>query len=170
MEVQKPSIVMVPLNEEPLLSFRDRILRDHDLQQRLVLYRRPKQKATEESRQRQKDDYEAARIRKQQRRERDVAMRSKHQSEKLHRIEQRFLEAQELGYAQLNRVKVRMREQEEFFLRERAEILKDGMLHSTVDEEPFLITIILAISSPLWLTAVFIYTLQNRTCGRSECA
>jgi hypothetical protein len=97
-------------------------------------------------------------------------MRSNHQSEKLHRIEQRFLEAQELGYAQLNKVKVRMREQEEFYLRERAEILKDGMLHSTVDEEPFLITILLAISSPLWLTVVFIYTLQSRTCGRSECA
>jgi hypothetical protein len=67
MEVQKPSIVMVPLNEEPLLSFRDRILRDHDLQQRLVLYRRPKQKATERNDRTKdkKDDYEAARIKKQ---------------------------------------------------------------------------------------------------------
>lgn len=157
---------MVPLNKEPLLLFRDRVLRDHDLEQKRVLYQRPKRKATEEGRGKQKDDYETALIRKQQRKERDIAMRSNHQSEKLDRIKQRFIKSQELGHARINEVKVRMREEQELFYRQRAEILKDGIVHPTAEEKLLLITIILAISSPLWLMVVFIYNIYSRTRGR----
>lgn len=166
MGVNGPLIVMVPLNKEPLLSFRDRVLHDDDLEQSRVLYRRPKLKATEEGRQKQKDDYKTALIRKQQRKERDIAMRSNHQSKKLEKLEQRFIKSQELGYARLNEVKVRMREEKEVFYRQRAEILNDGIFHPTVGEKFLFITILLAISSPLWLTVVLIYNIYSRTRGR----
>jgi hypothetical protein len=166
MKVKVPSIVMVPLNDEPLLSFRDRVLRDHDLEQKRALYRRPKRKATEEGRQKQKDDYETALIRKQQRKERDIAMRSNHQSQKLDQITQRFIKAQELGYARLSKVKLRMREEQELFYRQRAEFLKDGIIHPTAEEKLMFITIVLAISSPLWLTVIFVHNIYSRTRGR----
>lgn len=153
---------MVPLNEEPLLSFRDRVLHDHDLEQKQVLHRRPKRKATEEGRQKQKDDYETALIRKQQRKERDIAMRSKHQSEKLGRINQRFVKSQQLGYARLNKIKVWMKGEQELFCQRRAEVLKEGIIHPTAEENLLLITIF-AISSPLWLTVIFIYNMYKKT-------
>ncbi|KAJ6108036.1 hypothetical protein N7523_009359 [Penicillium sp. IBT 18751x] len=134
-EKKGPLIVMVPLNEESLLSFRDRVFRDHNLEQKEVLYRRVKRKATEEGRQKQKDDYESALIRKQQRKERDIAMRSKHQFEKLGRIHQRFIYSQELGYTRLNKVKLWMKGEQEIFYRQRAEVLKDGIFHLTAEEE-----------------------------------
>jgi hypothetical protein len=166
MEVKGPLTVMVPLNAGPLLSFRGRVLRDHDLEQRRVLYRHPKRKATEEGRRKQKDDYETALIRKQQRKERDIAMRSSHQYKELDRIKQRFIKSQQLGYARINEVKVQMREEEKIFYRRRAEILKDGIFHPTVEEKSLLIMILLATSSPLWLTVVFIYNIYCRTRGR----
>ncbi|KAJ5442080.1 hypothetical protein N7445_005087, partial [Penicillium cf. griseofulvum] len=150
-EAKGPLTVIVPLNAGPLISFRDRVLQDHGLERRRELYRRSKRKATEESRRKQKDDYETALIRKQQRKERDIAMRSSRQRKKLDRIEQKFIKSQELGYARLNEVKVQMREEQEIFFRQRAEILTDGMFHPTVEESLF-ITFLLAISSPLWLT------------------
>ncbi|KAJ5665715.1 uncharacterized protein N7477_008163 [Penicillium maclennaniae] len=165
MEMKGPLIVMVPLNEESLLSFRDRVLRDHDFEQKEVLHRRVKRKATEEGRRKQKIDYESALVRKQQRKERDIAMRSKHQSEKLGRIHQRFIKSQELGYTRLNKVKVWMKEERELFYRQRAEVLKDGIIHPTAEKELLFITI-LAVSSPLWLTVIFIYDMYNRTRGR----
>jgi hypothetical protein len=137
---------MVPLNTEPLLSFRDRVLRDHDIDQRRVLDRHPKRKSTEETRRKQEDDYKSALIRKQQRKERGLAIRSNHQAKKLNKIEQRFIKSQELGYARLNQVKEQMREEQEIFYRQRAEILKETF-HPTV-EKLFFITI-LALSSPL---------------------
>lgn len=164
--MKRPPIVMVPLNAEPLLSFRDRVLRDHDIDQRRVLDRRKKRKSTEEGRRKQEDDYKTALIRKQQRKERELAIRSNHQSEKLNKIEQRFIKSQELGYARLNQVKVRMREEQEIFYRQRAEILNEGIFHPTVEEKFLFITILLAISSPVWLTVVFIYNIYSRTRGR----
>jgi hypothetical protein len=156
---------MIPLNKEPLLSFRDRVLRDHDFPQRQAIYRRPKGKATEDGRRKQKDDYETALIRKQQRKEQDIAMRSKHRSEKLDRIEQRFIKSQKMGYARLNEVKVRMKEEQELFHRQRAGLLKDGIFHPTDQDNLLLITIFLSILSPLWLTVVFIYNLYSRARG-----
>lgn len=159
---------MIPLNGAPLLPIRENILRDHDVQRKRLLQRRPKRKATEEGRRKQKDDYEAALIRKQHRRERDIAMRSNHIIVKLQKLEQRFIQSQELGYAQLNQVKMRMRDEQDLFHRQRANILKDGMLYPIGDEKSWLITIFLAISSPLWLTGVLMYNLYSRTQGRSS--
>lgn len=105
MEMSWPSIVMVPLYKEPRLLFRDQFLRNHDLEQKRVFHRRSKDKSAEEGRRKRKGDYKAALFRKQQRNERDIAMRSKHQSEKLDRINQRFIKSQqELGYSRLNKV------------------------------------------------------------------
>lgn len=160
---------MVPLNKEPLLFFRGRVLRDHDLRQRQMLHRNPKCKATEEGRRKQKDDFEAALLRKQQRKDRDIATRSNHQSVKLERLEKKFTRSQELGYNRLNKVKARMREEQELFYRQRAEILKDGLFYPTVEDQTLLITILLAISSPLWLTVMFIYNVYSRTRGSSRC-
>jgi hypothetical protein len=155
---------MISLNKEPMLSFRDRVLCDYDLQQRQAIHRRSKRKATEDGRQKQKDDYETALIRKQQRKERDIEMRSKHQSKKLDKIEKRFIKSQKRGNARLSEVKVRMEEEQRLFHQQRAEILKDGIFPPT-DENLLLITVFLSITSPLWLTAVFLYSLYSRAWG-----
>ncbi|KAJ5463681.1 hypothetical protein N7475_008625 [Penicillium sp. IBT 31633x] len=168
MEVKEPLIVTVPLNKEPLLSFRDQVLHDHELEQRPVLYQRSKRKATEEGRRKQKDDYATALIRKQKRKERDITMRLDHQSEKLDKLEQRFIKSQELGYARLYKIKTRMREEQELFHWQRAEILNNGMVHPTVEEKVLFITVFLAVSSPLWLTIIFICNLYTRIRGRSR--
>ncbi|KAJ5793186.1 uncharacterized protein N7503_009164 [Penicillium pulvis] len=186
-EANKPPTVMIPLNGDPLLSIREKILRDHDSQQMRLLYKRPKRKATEEGRQKQKDDHEAALIRKQQRKERDIALRSSHVAEKCRRLEQRFKElqelnraqmkdikmrvreeeqrvkeSQELGRAQIINIETRMREEQKMFNWQRAEILKDGVLHSSPDPKPLLIAIFVTISSPFWIVGLVMYNLYNR--------
>lgn len=159
---------MVPLNGESLLHFRDRVLSDRNLEQRQMIYQNPKRKATEEGRRKQKDDYEVAFIKKQQRKERHIAMQFNHQSEKLDSIERKIIKSQELGYARLNEIKERMREEQEQLYRQRAEILKSGVFHST--ENLLLITIFLAITSPLWLMVVFIKNIYSRARGRYSLA
>lgn len=159
---------MVPLNGDPLLSIRETILRDHDSEQMRLLYRRPKRRATEESRQKQKNDYEAALIRKQQRKERDIALRSSHLAEKCRRLEQRFKKSQELGRAQMKQIEMRMREEQRIFNRQRAEILKDGILHSSPDPKPLLIAIFVTISSPFWVVGLAMYNLYTRGPGQSS--
>jgi hypothetical protein len=52
-----------------------------------------------------------------------------------------------------------MREEQDLFYRQRVEILKDGIVHPNAEEKLLFITIILAISSPLWLTTVFMYNI-----------
>ena len=91
----------IPLNEESLLSFRDRILRKQNLQQRQILYERPKHKPTEESRQKHREDMETAFRRKSQRQERDVARRSQQQADKLQKIQKRFTKWKEWECTQI---------------------------------------------------------------------
>ncbi|KAJ5541654.1 hypothetical protein N7494_006730 [Penicillium frequentans] len=167
-EANKPPTVMVPLNGDSLLSIRETILRDHDSEQMRLLYKRPKRKATEEGRQKQKDDYEAALIRKQQRKERDITLRSSHLAEKRRRLEQRFKESQELGRAQKKDIDMRMIEEQKIFNRQRAEILKDGMLHSSPDPKPLIIAIFVTISSPFWIVGLAMYNLYTRGAYRSS--
>lgn len=153
---------MVPLNEEPLLSLRQRVLRDHDITQSRLIQRHPKSIATEESRQKQKDDYEAAATRRRQRQERHMAVQSNHLTEKLQKLEQRFNRSQELRLAQINVLKEQMRTEQEIFHRQRTEIFQKGILQPFSGEEIFSITVFLAISSPLWMPGVVIYNLYNK--------
>ncbi|KAJ5080907.1 hypothetical protein N7456_013617 [Penicillium angulare] len=164
MQARGPLTVMIPLNEERLLSFRDRILHDPDLEQERVFRRRLKRKATEESRRKQKEDFETALVRKQQRKERDIAMRAKHQSEKLDKINQRFIKSQELGYSRLNKIQTWMKEEQRLYHRQRAEILQDGFAYPTGNEKLLTITV-LAISSPLWLTIILIFNICQKIRG-----
>lgn len=114
-EVEDSPAVTIPLNGESLLSFRDRILRRENLQQRQILYGRPKHKATEASRQKHREDKETALRRKSQRQERDVAIRSQYQADKLQKMKQRLVGMKEWECAQLNTIRGRMREEEELF-------------------------------------------------------
>ena len=152
----------VPLNEESLLSFRDRILREAGLQQRQILYGRPKHKATEASRRKHREDLEAAVRRKSQRQERDIAKRSQEQRDKLQRIQQRFTEWKEWECAQLTKIRGRMREEEDVLQRQRAEILKDNLLHLSIEEQISLMLVLLAISSPIWLMGILIYDIYRK--------
>ncbi|KAJ5659846.1 hypothetical protein N7507_006297 [Penicillium longicatenatum] len=147
MEESNPSVIMVPLNKAPLLSIRETVLRDHEIQQTRLLPKRPKRKATEESRQKQKDDYETALIRKQQRKEQDIALRSSQRIEKLQKLEKRFKTSQELGCARIKDIEMQMREEQEIFRRQRAEILKDKISATETDVD-HLSTILITISSP----------------------
>lgn len=166
-EVEDSPAVTIPLNEESLLSFRDRILRRENLQQRQILYGRPKHKATEASRQKHREDKETALRRKSQRRERDVAIRSQYQADKLQRIQQKFIERKEWECAQLNQIKRRMREEEELFQRQRAEILRENLVHLSVEEKIPPMLVLLALSSPIWLTGVLIYDICRKIRARA---
>jgi hypothetical protein len=167
MEENNPSVIMIPLNKDPLPSFRETVLRGHEIQQTRLLPKRPKRKATEESRQKQKDDYEIALIRKQQRKEQDIALRSSHRIEKLRKLEKRFKTSQELGCARIKDIEMQMREEQEIFRRRRAEILKDKISETETDVD-HLSTILITTSSPLWISAMLIYNLYTQTCGRSS--
>ncbi|RAL07897.1 uncharacterized protein BO97DRAFT_377519 [Aspergillus homomorphus CBS 101889] len=162
-EQRQPLVVTVPLNDESLLSIRQRVLRDHDSIQEGLLHRRPKHKATEESRQKQKDDYEAAITRRRQKQERHMALQSHSLTEKLQKLEERFDRSQELSYTKLNVIKERMGAEKEIFHRMRTEILKRGVLQPAGDEPTLFMTILLAISSPLWIPCVLIYHLYSRS-------
>ena len=147
----------ISLNEESLLSCRERILRKQNLQQGQILYGRPKHKATEASRQKHREDREAALRRKSQRQERDIARRSQDQHDKLQRIQHRFIEWKEWECAQLTKIRGRMREEEDVLQRQRAEILKDNLLHLNIEEQIAPMLVLLAISSPIWLMGMLIY-------------
>lgn len=155
---------MVPLNGEPLLHFRQRALQEHDKNHSKLIDRRPKSKATEESRQKQRDAYEAAVTRRRQRQERHLAVQSNHLTEKLQKLEQRFNRSRELRFAQINVVKEQMRTEQEIFHRQKTEILQKGLLQPVSDEEVFKLpmTVFLAISSPLWIPGVMIYYIYNK--------
>ncbi|RAK71491.1 uncharacterized protein BO72DRAFT_501839 [Aspergillus fijiensis CBS 313.89] len=161
-EERGPLTVTIPLNEESLLLLRQRALQDHDISQKGLLYRRPKRKATEESRKKQRDDYEAAVTRRRQKQERDLAMRSSHLTRKLQNLEQRFRMSRELRSAQINVLADRMRAEQEMFHRQREEILQSGLLQPAGHEPILLITIFLAVSSPLWIPGALIYHMYNR--------
>ncbi|KAJ6007350.1 hypothetical protein N7540_011326 [Penicillium herquei] len=161
-ERNEPLIVTVPLNGGSLLSLRQRVLRDHDITQQKLIYRRPRNIATEESRQKQKDNYEAAVARRRQRQERHMAVQSSCLTEKLQKLEQRFNRSQELRSTQINVVKEHMRIEQEIFHRQRTEILQKGVLQPVSGKETLLTTVFLAISSPLWIPGVLIYYLYKR--------
>lgn len=168
LEVEKPPAVTILLNEESLLSFHEQILRKQNLQQGQILYKRPKHKATEESWQKHREDMETTLRQKSQRWEWDVARRSQVQADKLQRIQKRFTKWKEWECAQLNKIKRRMREEEELFQHQRAEILKERLLHLSVDEKILLMLALLAISSPIWLMAVLIYSIHRKIRARAE--
>jgi hypothetical protein len=63
-----------------------------------------------------------------------------------------------------------MREEQEAFHRQRAEMLKDGTGRHTVEEEMLFYTILLAITSPLWLMILFINNIYCRARGRHRLA
>lgn len=155
-------MVPISLNEVSLLSVRQKVLRDHEIVQNRLLRHRPRRLATEESRRKQKDDYEVAVIRRRLRQERDIAIRSNHLIEKLQKLEQRHHRSQELYSAQLSVVRGRMRQEQETFHRQRAEIFKKGIVQPTNYEQNLLIIVVLAISSPLWIPGVLVYHLYNR--------
>ena len=88
-------------------------------------------------------------------------MRSRHRVERLHKLEQRFKISQELAYARLREIQIRMREEQDTFDRQRAEILKDGTSRPISGEESLLITTFLAISSPIWMMGLFVYNIYT---------
>jgi hypothetical protein len=150
-------VVLVPLNDdESLLSFRERTLGEHDDR------RRRKHKSTEESRQNQENTYKAACQRRQQRRQRHMAVQSDQLSAKLHRLEQNYSKSQELGYAQINKIKQKMKNEQEIFRDQRSRILMDAEPVSVSCEESSLLLVWLAVCSPLWMPLVFIRHVYNR--------
>ena len=50
-----------------------------------------------------------------------------------------------------------MREEEDVLQRQRAEILKDNLLHLNIEEQIAPMLVLLAISSPIWLMGMLIY-------------
>lgn len=154
----------IPLNGEPLLSLRQRVLRDYDITQSKLTYRRSRSIATDESRQKQKDDFEAAVTRRIQRQERHIALQSKNLTEKLQKLEQGFLRSQKLRFAQINVVKERIRTEEECFYRQKSEILQKGALQPISGKETLSMTVFLAITSPLWILGMIIYHLYHKYC------
>lgn len=158
---------MVPLNQEPLLSFRARVIHDHECTQNRIEYQRPKRRPTDESRRKQREDFEIAVSRKIERKDRDFALRSKARSEKLYKIEQRFIKSQELGYNRLNKVKTWMKDEQELFQRQRAIILEDGPPYHGIDQNQWLILFLLSLCAPMWLVVVFIRNIYRKTYDRS---
>lgn len=164
-------VVGVPLNEDSLLSFRERILREHDNNLSLlhIPNRRRKCKSTEESRKKQEEDYNAAYIRKQQRIERNLAVQSEHLLLKLRKLEQNFEKNQMFGYAQINKIKLRMRKEEEIFHYQRSKLLRNAVLPQDTFKESFLTLVLLAICSPLWIPFTLVYNLYERYRDHANC-
>lgn len=158
---------MVPLNQEPLLSFRARFIHDRGNTQNRITFQRPKRRPTDESRQKHREAFETAVKRKMERKDRDFALRSKARSEKLYKIEQRFIKSQELGYNRLNKVKTWMKDEQELFQRQQAIILENEPPYHGVDENQWLILFLLALCAPMWLVVVFIRKIHRKTYGSS---
>ena len=55
-----------------------------------------------------------------------------------------------------------MREEEELFQRQRAEIIRENLVHLSVEEKLSPMLVLLAISSPIWLTGVLIYDICTK--------
>lgn len=152
------------MNEESLLSFRERTLREHDNRLSLLQNQRRKNKSTEASRKKQEDDYKAACLRKQQRRERNLAMQLNQALMKLRKLEESFDEQQNRCLAKINKIKLSMRKDEEIFQYRRSKLLTNVISQQGTSQESVIILVLLAICSPLWIPVALIYNLYGRHC------
>jgi hypothetical protein len=153
-------MVRVPLSEENLLSFRERTLHEH--KHMLSPNRHRKHKSNDTSRKKQEDDYKVAYLRKQKRIEHNLAVQSNHSLIKLRKLEHNFEKNQELRYAQIDQIKLRMRKDEETFQYQRSNLLRNVVSQECPFQESFLTLILLAICSPLWIPLLLIHNLYNR--------
>lgn len=55
-----------------------------------------------------------------------------------------------------------MREEEDVLQRQRAEILKENLLHLNIEEQVSPMLVLLAISSPVWLMGILIYDIYRK--------
>jgi hypothetical protein len=162
MDEGRPLMVRVPLNEEELLSFRERTLHEHINRLSLVPNQYRNHKSTEISRKKQEDDYRAAYLRKQRNIEQNLVVQSNHSLIKLRKLEHNFDKNQQLCFAKMNKIKLRMRRDEEIFQYQRSNLLKNVVSHEGTFQESFLILVILAICSPLWIPLALIHNLYGR--------
>ena len=158
-------VVLVPLNKGHLLTFREKTLREHNNQLLPLPVQRRKHRSTEESRMKHEHDYRAAYQRRQQRKEQHTALQSYQLLTKLQKLEQSFSKSQELGYAQINKIKLRMKKEQEIFHGQRSEILVNA---ETVSYEEYsFILVWLAVCSPLWIPLIFIRHFYTRYSGNA---
>ena len=93
--------------------------------------------------------------------EHQLAVQSNHSLIKLRNLEHKHKKNQELHFAQINKIKLRMRENEEVFQDQRSILLKNVVSKEYPLQESFLI-LVLAICSPLWIPLVLIHNLYKR--------
>lgn len=152
----------MPLNEGKLLSFRERTLHEHINRLSLLPNQHRKHKSTEISRRKQEDDYRAAYLRKQQNIEQTLTVQSNHSLRKLRKLKHNFDKNQQLHFAQMNKIKLRMRQDEEIFQYKRSNLLKNVVSHEGTFQESFLVLVLLAICSPLWIPLALIHNIYCR--------
>jgi hypothetical protein len=155
-------VVGVPLTEESLPLFRDRTLREQSHRLSSLPKRRRKHKSTQASRKKQEDDYNAAQLRRQRRTEQHLAVQTDHFLMRLQKLERNFSKNQELRFAQINTIKLRMRTEEETFRYQRLKLAQNVRSHQGTFQESFVLHVLLAICSPLWIPFVLIFNLYGR--------
>ncbi|KAB8227904.1 uncharacterized protein BDW43DRAFT_316415 [Aspergillus alliaceus] len=159
-DAYKTETILLACGTEPLLSQRHRILGSLNYQLESTRPNRKRKASTNESRQEELERFIEAQQRKLDRRQQIKAREEEMRAQKLHILDQNHRRMRQLRLTQLNRLRSLLEHEEKVRKIQRSVLLEDTSLSYPADDNA--VSVILALSSPLWLLCLFIRTIYRK--------